>query len=192
MNVRTPRHCAALHECGAKAIAAAAAELVARKPDIPGDFFAALFSHADAGGSGALPGAGTGGTGRGRLGVPRPAQAGAAKLRFEADRRRGARDLGAGDRQRRHAVPGRFGDGRAQRAGRRHRSGRASGLPGRAQCAGDADQLTAAAPAAAQRESFIHIHVERHRGRTRRRAESCGAGAGARRRARLRAGLASR
>ena len=57
-------------------------------------------------------------------------QPGAPKIRFEsppAGRRPAEVDLGDRDRQRRHAVPGRFGDGRIDRARPRRAPGRASG-----------------------------------------------------------------
>ena len=68
-----------------------------------------------------------------------------------------------GDRQRRHAVPGRLGDGRARRARRGHPPRRPSGVRGRAR------RVRAASPPSAvrrrgrrrARESFIHIHIER-------------------------------
>ena len=60
---------------------------------------------------------------------------GEPKVRFDFRRvrRRPAQiDLGDRDRQRRHAVPGRLGDGRADRARHRRPAGRASDLCGRA------------------------------------------------------------
>ena len=56
---------------------------------------------------------------------------GAPKIRFEPARGEAER-RGARDRQRRHAVPGRFGDGRAHRTRARHPPGGASDLHGRA------------------------------------------------------------
>ena len=93
---------------------------------------------------------------------------GAPKIRFESpDASRGDRledHLGDRDRQRRHAVPGQLGDGRAERARARRPPRRASD-PGRRARQGRQAQVRAAArPRAgngASRESFIHIHVER-------------------------------
>ena len=133
------------------------------------------------------------------LGVSRRAQAGRAEDPLRVARRRRGRaaqgDLGDRDRQRRHAVPGRFGDGRARpSAGSTSawsciRSSRSSAI-----AAGQLTALRAATRAGAtaqSRESFIHIHVERIDDEARRAEIVAGARAGARRRARLRAGLAA-
>ena len=100
-------------------------------------------------------------------------KAGAPKIRFEfaaGSDGRGARPvrLDHRDRQRRHAVPARLGDGRAHRTGRsmfalvlhpiftveRDQTGALIGFRGDGPAVG-----------AAQRESFIHIHRRAHRGR---------------------------
>ena len=104
----------------------------AARSDIPASFVAQLYGARGAGGRGALW--------RGR-----PRRAGRAGLRFSgraragraenplrdgdaARLRRAQVDLGDRDRQRRHAVPGRLGDGRARRAPARGPAGGASDL----------------------------------------------------------------
>ena len=84
-----------------------------------------------------------------------PAAAGGERLKV---------DLGDRDRQRRHAVPGRLGDGRTGRARPRRAAGRASDLRGRARRGRQARRRSTGEAGDATgepRESFIHIHVDR-------------------------------
>ena len=108
----------------------------ASKSDVPDDFVALLFGRAapeDLVGYEAAELAALAREAWAFLATRKP---GAPKIRFEPPhgvRRRASQvDLGDRDRQRRHAVPGRFGDGRIDRARPRRPPGRPSDPRGRA------------------------------------------------------------
>ena len=166
------------------------------KSDVPDDFVALLFGRAapeDLVGyeAGRARGAGPRG-----LGVSRRAQARRAENPLRAAASLGRRppevDLGDRDRQRRHAVPGRFGDGRTDRARPRRRGWsriRSSRSSATRPASSTARRSERGSDKATARESFIHIHVERIDDAQRRAEIVAGAGAGAGRGAALRAGL---
>ena len=137
------------------------------KGDVPDGFAALLFARTRPGGPGALRrGRARGACARGVV-VLRRAQGGRAENPLRVAGRVAGRssqdDLGHRDRQRRHAVPGRLGDGRACRARPRRPPGRASDRCGRARQGRQAQSAPQEANSRGgePRESFIHIHVER-------------------------------
>ena len=152
------------HENAARAvIEQAGAALAARRSDIPADLRRAALRPRGGGGRAVLRGRRSRRSGRARLRFSQGAAAGRAEnpLRNGGAERVGRAQVGLGDRdrQRRHAVPGRLGDGRARRAPAQRAAGGASGVR-RAARRRQARRARRPDAAGGARESFIHIHLE--------------------------------
>ena len=148
-------------------VAAAEALLTAQNPTVPSDFVAGLFDRAAPEDLVRYDGRDIAALAESAWAFLAERTPGAPKLRIATPaggQRAAAPHLGDRDRQRRHAVPARLGDGRAGGARRRGAAGRASGVHGHARSVGPAHRLRRTAASGregASRESFIHIHLDR-------------------------------